>query len=109
MEPLVPGNIDLSKRPVVHNPDGSISTVRSINVSDDQGRQILIPTVVGDKVVSDQEAIDHWKKTGEHLGIFADRNAAEQYAQKLHEDQAKLYAPPPPSNVDEWISTLGAW
>jgi hypothetical protein len=88
---LTPGNIDLHNRPVVHNPDGTISTVRSISITDDKGRGILIPTVVGNKVVSNDEAIAHYKQTGEHLGIFKNEDAADAYAQTLHEEQAKEY------------------
>lgn len=85
------GNIDLTKRPVVKNKDGSISTVRSMSFEED-GMQILIPTVVGDKVVSDKAAIDHYRKTGEHLGMFSSVKAANAYAKKLHEEQDKMYS-----------------
>lgn len=85
------GNIDLTKRPVVKNKDGSISTVRSMSFEED-GMQILIPTVVGDKVVSDKAAIDHYHKTGEHLGMFSSVKAANAYAKKLHEEQDKMYS-----------------
>jgi len=85
------GNIDLTKRPVVTNKDGSISTVRSMSFEED-GMQILIPTVVGDKVVSDKAAIDHYHKTGEHLGMFSSVKAANAYAKKLHEEQDKMYS-----------------
>jgi len=90
---LTPGNIDLNRRPIVRNADGSISTVRSITITDDKGRAILIPTVVGHRVVSNQEAIQHYKQTGEHLGIFNSEDAADQYAQSLHESQARQYVP----------------
>lgn len=92
-KPVVPGNIDLAHRPIVHNPDGSISTVRSITITDDHGNAILIPTVVGDKVVSDRQAIAHYNQTGQHLGKFASEAAANGYAQTLHESQAKKYLP----------------
>lgn len=85
---LEPGNIDLTNRPRVKNEDGSISTVRSISIEQD-GQQILIPTVVGNKVVSDEEAIAHYRKTGQHLGKFKDVDSVNQYAEKLHEQQAK--------------------
>ena len=88
---IEPGNIDLTKRPVVKNKDGSISTVRSMSFEED-GMQILIPTVVGDKVVSNKDAIDHYHKTGEHLGMFSSVKAANAYAKKLHEEQDKMYS-----------------
>jgi hypothetical protein len=88
--PAIPGNIDLHNRPVVHNADDSISTVRSITVGFGNKTYVL-PTVIGDKVVSNKEAIDHFKKSGEHLGAFDTLADAEGYSQRLHEDQAKEY------------------
>ena len=85
---ITPGNIDLSNRPIVRNPDGSVSTVRSLGVNID-GKEVLIPTVVNGKVVSDKEAIDHYVKTGEHLGIFETPEASTAFAQKLHEQEEK--------------------
>jgi hypothetical protein len=88
--PVAPGNIDLHNRPVVHNPDGSISTVRSITVGFGDKTYVL-PTVVGGKVVSNREAIDHFRQTGEHLGAYDKQKDAEDYSQRLHEEQAKEY------------------
>lgn len=87
---IAPGNIDLSKRPIVNNPDGSYSTVRSISVDQD-GHSFLIPTVVGGKVVSNDDAIAHFKQTGENLGQFDNFQNADKYAQTLHNEQAASY------------------
>jgi hypothetical protein len=66
---LKPGNLDLNQRPTVRNPDGSISTVRTISVTDDKGAYLL-PTVIGDKVVSNEDAIAHWKKDRRAFRLF---------------------------------------
>lgn len=87
-----PGNIDLSKRPQVKNPEtGQISTVLSMGIGIDGGKEVVIPRVSDDgRILSEQEAIDLFRKTGKHLGVFADKAAATKYSLALHEDQAKF-------------------
>jgi hypothetical protein len=85
------GNIDLSKRKVALNSDGSISTVLSMSIEFD-GKEVLIPRVSSEgKVLSPEEAVKLYKKTGQHLGKFDDANSADQYAEKLH--SSKLWQP----------------
>lgn len=94
-----PGNIDLNHRPRVHNPDGSISTVRSegVNVG---GQEVLIPTVRANPfrpntgwIMGDDAALEHYRRTGQHLGKFDTPANSDAYAQSLHEDQARQYVP----------------
>lgn len=85
---IEPGNIDLAKRPVVRNPDGSVSTVSSIGIEMD-GRHFVIPTIVNGQRVTPEQAIDYFKKTRQHLGAFSNREAADEFAQRLHEREAE--------------------
>jgi hypothetical protein len=81
-------NIDLSKRPKVKLPDGRIGTILSKGFNID-GKEVLIPTIVNGKHVSDKEAIDHYIKTKEHLGIYDSPEEATTAGKKLHDLEEK--------------------
>jgi hypothetical protein len=86
------GNIDLNNRQVVNNDDGSISTEQSFSFYDeDTGKEILVPTVINGRIVSEDEAIDHYYATGEYLGMFDTPEEATEYAEMLHNRQDWYY------------------
>mgnify|MGYP001593175329 FL=1 len=57
------GNIDLYNRPRVQNPDGSVSSIRSMGFNID-GKEVLLPTVSDDgRIMSNEEAINQYRQT----------------------------------------------
>src|SRR5262245_51910768 len=85
---IAPGNIDLTNRPIVRNPDGSYSTVASFSRENDQGQEVLVPQVVGGRMRSQDWAWEHYLRTGQQLGVFRDPRSANLYANLLHQQQA---------------------
>lgn len=79
----VPGNINLNGRPILHNSDGTISSERSFSIGTDQG-EVLIPRVFDGKDHTEQEAIQHYRQTGQHMGIFDTPQHADAYAEQVH-------------------------
>jgi hypothetical protein len=106
---LVPGTVDLSHRPRVKNLDGSISTVRSIGVNVD-GHEVLIPTVTPDgRMLTPSQAVQEFRKTGQHLGIFDTPQHATAYAEQLHAQQAGSLAPSwPGPSLDGLVQAIQA-
>jgi hypothetical protein len=78
-----PGNINLTGRPILRNSDGSISSEKSFSIGTDKG-EVLIPKIVNGKELTQQQAIDHYRRTGEHMGIFDTPEHADAYAEQVH-------------------------
>ncbi len=81
---IEPGNIDL-RRPSIPNPDGGMSTVysSSFNIN---GKEVLLPLADEGRILSAEEAIDKYNRTGQHLGTFHDVASANAYAKQLHDE-----------------------
>lgn len=104
--PTEQGNIELTNRPEVPNPDGGTSTLFSMSF-EDSGQEVLIPRVREglDRPMSEEEAIAHYRQTGEHLGKFNTPEEATAYSQQLHRDQEAMGAPGT-SEVPELLEDL---
>jgi transglycosylase-like protein with SLT domain len=85
-----PGNIDLTKRPVVHRADGSVSTLYSASFGTDEG-EVLVPQISDKgKVLTIEEAKKQYEKDGKSLGVFKTPEQADEYANYLHKQQGKF-------------------
>ena len=89
-DPETAARLAAMPEPAAQNPDGSISL--RVNLD---GREVLLPTVTPDgryftgtrKEIEDL-AVAEFQKTGRHLGKFATPEAADAFAQQLHQDYA---------------------
>jgi hypothetical protein len=90
------GNINLFARPKVHNADGTYSTLRSMSFGEN-GKEILVPTVEehGNGILSDEDAIKQYHRTGKYLGKFNSIPEADKYADLLHLEGASGLTTPP--------------
>jgi metal-responsive CopG/Arc/MetJ family transcriptional regulator len=82
---------DAYDRKTLQNPDGTVSTASTIGIEED-GKEVLIPTVIDGVRYSNQDAIAYYKKTGEHFGKFDTAAHAEVYAEQLHNQQQRALA-----------------
>jgi hypothetical protein len=98
------------KRPVIQNEDGTTSTERSITVAaneilpdDTSGQWVNIPTAVGGKIVSQEEAIAAIRDGREKpLGVYNTVERADVAAQARHEwwAAAENYDPSTTTDAD---------
>jgi hypothetical protein len=98
---LKTGNIDVNHRPVIWNDDGTPSTIYSATVPVGNGQWALVPTIAGGKFLTpdgkipkesdrramqalEDAALAQYRASGEHLGLFASQQAADDYANRTH-------------------------
>jgi hypothetical protein len=86
------GNIDLYERPEIANPAGGNSTVYSMSFLDEDpqsprfGKEVLVPLADGGRILSEEEAINQYYKTGKHLGAFDTPDEANANAERIHNE-----------------------
>lgn len=68
---------------VVKNADGTVSTVDTISIEED-GLEVLIPTIVDGSRMTENEAINRYKGTGLHFGKYESIDEANAAASALH-------------------------
>jgi hypothetical protein len=107
------GNIDVNHRPLIHNADGTHSTIDSMTVpigKDGKSRQwgspdiagyALVPSIADGRFLTpdgkipdaknkdaqqqlEDAATAYYNKTGQHLGIFKTDKDADKYANQTH-------------------------
>ena len=92
------GNIDL-RRPSIPNPEGGDSTVYSASFNFG-GEEVLLPLADEGRILTEEEAIEKYQRTGQHLGKFSTTEAADAYGEQLHDEyQSNKYAMPEETTV----------
>lgn len=79
-----PANIpDFAKYPVIKGAGGQLMP-RTMVVPDGKGGGTVIPIIAPNgQVLSQQDAVANFHKTGKHLGSFKNMDAANAYAQSI--------------------------
>lgn len=88
LEPGTQNPLDHTKYPTVKNPNGSVSNVVTASFNID-GKEVLLPTMIGGKRITAQKAIENYKATGDHFGIFDSPASAQAFASALETDMQK--------------------
>lgn len=102
------GNLDLNGRQVHFYDNGKdYSSLESITIEHD-GQHVLIPKVneKGD-LLSNEKAIEMYKKTGKYLGKFGSDNEATDYAIGLERRQQAYYENGPGRSILEGAKKRG--
>src|SRR3954470_9925760 len=96
------GNVNLIDRPKFPTPDKGYQTVFTMTAGVDGGKVALLPRVIEGKMHTPKEAFEHFKNTGEHMGIFSSREAADKFDEQLHQDMGWI------GSKNKWDDTTGS-
>ena len=77
------GNIPLVGRPLVPMGKGSVGSEYSYTI-DDNGAKVLIPSIFDGSPHTAQQAIAHYRSTGQHLGKWSNDADADAAAEIIH-------------------------
>jgi hypothetical protein len=91
---VVAPNLDINRRPVIQNQDGSISTFRGTTVEQD-GVHYVVPGMTDTQPLSLEQSKAQFQNTGQHFGGFASEDEAQAFAKALHEGNAPGQIKPP--------------
>lgn len=90
---VVPPTMDPAMNHNAINPNGDVSTIRTIGINVD-GLETVIPTITPDgQFLTNAEAIEQFRRTGRHLGMFRTRQQADEYGQQLHQQEQQRIGP----------------
>lgn len=85
------GNVNLIDRPGLPGIEkGAWGNIFTGTHELEGGKIALLPHIVNGVKLSGKEAFDHYKKTGEHAGIFESEASADAFDKQLHEDMGWL-------------------
>lgn len=81
--PPSPGSVMPSTgKPLIKNPDGSISTERTITF-EQEGKHYVLPTIVNGKELTDAQALDLFDAgENEPVGVFDTAEEADKFAKE---------------------------
>ena len=86
------GNIDLYNTIPVTNEDGTTDSLDPFRIyMVDEGKDVVLPRIVNGKRITEEEAIDEYKRFGTALGVFTSQEDAEAYIRQLNAQQKMIH------------------
>ena len=70
---------------------GGYATVRSMGIGTPRGETLITTVHPSGRIMPDEEAVEYYDRTGQHLGVFPTIEQSSQYAERLHNQQSQQY------------------